>query len=324
MSEQKRTFSANWRNDGGERPPYPDDVVRSVLREFGIPRPDDLRPWPFGASDVLASFTNDGRGCALKGRFVEQRGTKAVHETQNIQLALRRLGLPLADLLPAPNGETLIPGPDWEGLGETYYYEIQEILHGAPPALDENTAYRMGVLTARLHLAGLEVDTHLLNKSLYIKDFIIRGFEREAAFRQRIKDCGLFSSEDISQVTSLLDRNRDLEWRSRVQWSVIHGDLCCENMMADGSELSLIDMDEAGIGPITSDLGDFVFNLEDLELTLFRSFLAGYREHGGFLGEAEKADVVDMLVRTKVSEYLEAGHRAESVAELFGRFESVV
>ncbi len=90
-----------------------------------------------------------------------------------------------------------------------------------------DTAYRTGTLVAKLHVAGLEVDTHLLNKSLYIKDFIIPGFNREAEFRQHVRDSGLFSSEDISKVMRLLDRERDLEWRSRMRWSVIHGDLCC-------------------------------------------------------------------------------------------------
>ena len=68
---------------------------------------------------------------------------------------------------------------------------------------------------------------------------------------------------------------------------VLHGDVHTKNFLVKDSKVSLIDLDQSGLGPAAADLGSFLASLhyddctgqitQELRATLERSFLAGYQ-----------------------------------------------
>ncbi|MDP6038470.1 MAG: hypothetical protein QGG64_07965, partial [Candidatus Latescibacteria bacterium] len=161
----------------GKMPPFPNQIVQTALSRFGIEDAKDLQPWPFGPFDILARFSVDDHEYVLKGRHIEQRGERSLFETQYIQKELLKLKVPVAPFWFAPNGETLLKGLDWKK-DRALYYEIQAVLPGEFFVLDGNTARQSGVCIAQFHQAGQEIDTFLLNKMYWIKDFTTRRYER--------------------------------------------------------------------------------------------------------------------------------------------------
>ena len=127
----------------GEMPPFPEQIVQTTLSRFGIEDVEDLQPWLFGPSDILARFSVNDRAYVLKGRHVEQRGERSLFETQYIQKELLKLRVPVAPFWCAPNGETLLKGVDWKEDG-TLYYEIQAVLPGEFFVSNKNTARQAG------------------------------------------------------------------------------------------------------------------------------------------------------------------------------------
>jgi Ser/Thr protein kinase RdoA (MazF antagonist) len=93
-------------------------------------------------------------------------------------------------------------------------------------------------------------------------------------------------------VTALIALRRRLGAGPRYAGGVVllHGDCHPKNALDDGARLTLVDLDQAGVGPAAADLGSFLARLRvgtitgahtplD-ERTLTSSFLAGYAEHG--------------------------------------------
>ena len=180
MNTSDISRNPNWRFlRDEEMPAFPEHTVREMLRRFGMEEVDGLEPWPYGPYDILAAFSFDKVRYLLKARYVGHRGERALFETHYIQKKLSELGMPVPPLFAAPNGETLLKGPDWaawrkwtvsnhasnhEGEGEIYY-EVQHVLPGHFLVPDIDTVFQAGALLADFHQVGKEVDTFLLEKS---------------------------------------------------------------------------------------------------------------------------------------------------------------
>ena len=42
---------------GKNMPPFPDQIVHTMLGRFGMEEVNDLKPWPYGPFDILAAFS---------------------------------------------------------------------------------------------------------------------------------------------------------------------------------------------------------------------------------------------------------------------------
>ena len=145
---------------------FPPDIVISILRQFGIDENVELEQWPYPdkSDDLVAGFEHEGKRYYLKRRHIEQRGERSLFETHYVLDELIKRGVPAPSLRPAPNGETMLPGPGWENKDRTFYYEIQERISGGNLELSTANAREEGEFVAQIQEAGNENDTYQLNK----------------------------------------------------------------------------------------------------------------------------------------------------------------
>jgi len=276
----------------GEMPPFPEPIVKKMLLRFGIEDVEDLQPWPFGPFDILAQFSVNDRAYVLKGRHVEQRGERSLCETQYIQKELLKLRVPVAPFWSAPNGETLLKGSDWKEDGELYY-EIQAVLPGEFFVLNKNTARQAGACIAQFHQAGQEIDTFLLNKMFWIKDFTTRRYDRFKRLREQIST--YLSGDEIRLADAMFERLTNAAWRDSLTWRLIHGDMSSNNLLI-GDRPWIVDLDEVGLGEVVDDLGHFLREVPRHDPGIIEDVLRGYLDAGGDLNEADLQEISDGFV----------------------------
>ena len=295
--------------------PYPEDHRRSINR-------------------LVAKFTCDGQCYLMKARTVEHRGTRALFETQRIHQVFHQRGVSVPALHPGLNGETLIPGPNprdessphYEALrflvGPEYfhvpavYYEIQHFIFGHHPPADEHTAYQIGTVLAAFHSAGRQppirslapeewehvvphIDTFLLNKSLYINDFITRGADRRRKMHDYVTGLKTISPEERRKIDDLFCRIGDHSRQGQLSWGIIHGNFCLNNIIARDEGFFIIDLDEVGLGPISHDIGEVLSDLERADHQ--NALIKGYMENGGNISDLDRTDILDGLVYQQIA-----------------------
>lgn len=339
-------------------PPSPEGLLFEMLPKFGLADPQDINSWPYledhsrSINRLVATFTCEGLRYLMKARTVEQRGAKSLFETQNILKAFCQRGVPVPALHRAPNGETLILGPDPRDesgahfevqrflLGPEFYhvpavyYEIQHFIPGQPPPADEHTAYRVGAVLAAFHAAGHQpetrslapeerhlvvprVDTHLLNKALYINVFIKRRVARNRELHAYVKGLEAVSPEEQRKIDDLFCRIDAGSWQSGLTWGIIHGDFCANNVLLCDKDLFIIDFDEVGLGPISHDIGDFFEDIEEAGPQKVHTLIRGYMENGGKLSDVDRTAIVDGLVLQQIATASGNDHRELEVNHLF-------
>ncbi|MEW6753154.1 MAG: phosphotransferase [Candidatus Latescibacterota bacterium] len=279
----------------GQMPPFPEALVRDVLDGFGINRPECLISWPYGPFDVLARFTWRGTVCLLKGRYVEQRGERALFETQRVQQRLAELGVPVSPFLASPSGETLCRGPDWQGEG-TMYYEVQHILPGAALVPDADGLYRAGRLIAAFQQAGGQIDTFLLNKSAYVPVFAQRRFQALRHLQEHLHGLSDLAPAHVERLDQIFARGRDLSWTCHRSRALAHGDMSLRHLLDSDRRLHVIDLDEVGLGGATGDLVALLLDVPEPDHAAVEAVLSGYRDGAGHLGDPDLWALHDGLV----------------------------
>ncbi len=286
----------------------------------------------------------------MKARTVEHRGTGALFETQRIHKELYQRGVPLPALHAAPDGETLLPGPNprdessahYEALrflvGPEYFhvaavfYEIQHFIAGQRPPANEQIAYQIGAVLAAFHAAGHQppirslapdeweqvvphIDTFLLNKSLYINDFIKRGTVRKRKIQEYVMGLKAVSPKEKRKVGDLFQHSGDRRRQGELSWGIIHGNIGLDNIIASDEGLCIIDLDEAGLGPISHDIGEILSDLEQIDVQ--RALIKGYMENDGKISDVDRTDIVDGMVYQQIALAFANGQQELAIDRLF-------
>jgi len=290
---------------GGKMPPFPDQIVHTMLGRFGLEKVNDLKPWPYGPYDILAAFSLEDTGYLLKARYFEHRGERSLFETHYIQKKLLELGLPVAPLLAAPDGETLLKGSDWQGEGEAYY-EIQEILPGQFLVPDEDTLKQAGALAANLHETGSQVDTFLLEKAAY-RDYFMKNFMAIPGQRLKaqIEESQSLTPQEAIKLEQIFDYRRNPAWKGELNLFLIHGNFCPDNVLVNGQQTFLIDFEEVGLGEVSDDLCSFILNGPELEIPMIQTFLKAYQDGGGVLLGDDHLILYSNLVRGDLRKHID-------------------
>ncbi|MCH7861556.1 MAG: hypothetical protein IH998_07680, partial [Proteobacteria bacterium] len=76
----------------------------------------------------------------------------------------------------------------------------------------------------------------------------------------------------------------------------MHGDLTMENILAAGDDLFLVDWDEIGLCPKTSDHGDLLGGLPNVDEVSVRDLIDGYCHAGGQLGAPDLESIHNGMV----------------------------
>lgn len=271
-------------NPGGEQtPPFPDQIVQLMLSRFGVEEVGDLKPWPYGPVEILATFSSGATGYLLRSRYFEHRGERSLFETHYIQKKLLELGLPVAPLYTAPSGETLLKGPNWQGEGVAHY-EIVEVLPGQILVPNENTVRQAGALAANLHQTGSQVDTFLLEKSAY-RDYFMQNLMGVPSqlLKDHIEAAQSLTSQEAIRLEQVFDCRKNPAWKGNLNLSLIHGNFCPNNVLVNGDKAYLIDFEEVGLGEASDDLYAFMLDDPELEIPMIQVFLKAYQEAGGVL-----------------------------------------
>jgi len=185
-----------------------------MLRQFGIDEHVELEQWPYPdkSADLVAGFEHEGKRYFLKRRHIEQRGERSLFETHYVLRELIRRGVPATSLRPAPNGETLLPGQDWEK-DRIVYFEIQERVSGINLELSVANVHEVGAFVAQFHETGNEIDTFLLNKQYWTNDFIQKRFRTYEDLAHQLPDASHIAAADRSAILDRLNRHRNVSWR---------------------------------------------------------------------------------------------------------------
>jgi len=294
-------------------PRFPDQLVKTMLNRFGIEEIKDLKPWPYGPFDILAAFSFQDTDYLLKARYFEHRGERSLFETHYIQKKLIELGLPVAPLFAAPDGKTLLKGPDWQEEGVAHY-EIQEILPGQFLVPNEDTVKQAGALAANLHQS--QVDTFLLEKSTY-RDYFMKnlmGIPRQH-LKAQIEET--LTPQETILLEQVFDCRKNPAWKGHLNLFLIHGNFCPDNVLINGKQAFLIDFEEVGLGEVSDDLGSFILN--GLDIPMIQAFLNAYQDEGGVLMGDDRLILHSNLVRNELRKQI--GNSAPfKVSEVFDQF----
>ncbi len=288
-----------------------------MLSRFGIDKADDLQPWPFPnlSSDLLVRFQVGEEYYFLKRRHIEQRGERSLFETQFIQKELLSMGIPVPVLWEAPSGDTLLPGPDWEEERKVYF-EIQEMVPGKSLVLNENTAFQAGHFLGNLHRVSSRIDTFLLNKGYWIKDFTSRrsvGANRLYEYLHRSK---FLNGTEARIISDMIERTYSFLRISACTWGIYHGDMCTNNLLTTDEGFFLVDLDEMGIGEVRGDILSLISEVSELNTSIIGFLLKGYRDGGGALNEDDLVAITEALVLNRFRRAMEESDTTLNVSGL--------
>ena len=302
---------------------FPEETVTRMLSRFGIEAVDDLKPWPFPdlSNDLLAEFQYQDRGYLLKRRPVEQRGERSLFETQFIQKELHRLGIPVPVLWVSPDDETLLSGPDWEGDGKTYF-EIQEKLPGSSFHLQETTALAAGRFLGTFHEAGSRIDTFLLNKGYWIRDFTKRREASVSGLGKLLRSTSL-SGADTRLIEKLLERSSSFLSISARTWGLDHGNMCSNNLLSKDGAFFLIDIEEIGLGEVWGDIFPLLNEVPDVLTSVIHPLIEGYREGGGTLSREDLIAISDTFTMSYIEKVIGKSEAALEIPQILNRFEFI-
>ena len=298
-------------------PDFPEQIALTMLSRFGIDKADDIEPWPFSdlSSDLLARF-QDGEKCYfLKRRRIEQRGERSLFETQFIQKELLRMGFPVPALWEAPNGETLLPGLDWEEERKVYF-EIQEMVPGRSFSLNENTAFHAGQFLGSFHQVGSRIDTFLLNKGYWIKDFTSRRSVVVNRLNEYLRRSQCLNETEERIIDEMIKRTYSFLRISARSWGLYHGDMGSNNLLTTDEGFYLIDMDEMGMGEVWGDIFSLNSEVPEINTSIIGSLLKGYRDGGGALNEDDLLAFTDILVLGRFGRAMKESDTALDVSGL--------
>ena len=245
----------------------------------------------------------------MKKRPIEQRGRRSLLETQYVQKELLGKGFPVPVLWEDPDGNNLLWGTD--GASDEFAgFEVQQMLEGDRPHLSEATAEPIGHLLGRFHQAGREIETYLLNKGYWIRDFTVRRQDSLDRMHECLDRSGV-SRSDARIIEGIIERTSSFLSISSRTWGLYHGDMCCNNLISTAEGYFMVDMDEVGLGEVWGDLLSLSSEAQDDDLAILCSLLEGYRAGGGTLVEEDLVAISDAIVLGKFRKAVEAGAQVD-------------
>ncbi len=135
-----------------------------------------------------------------------------------------------------------------------------------------------------------------------------------------MKSLKVVSPEEQQKIDDLFFRIGDRSWQSDLSWSIIHGNFCPNNVMACNKDIFIIDFDEAGLGPIVHDLGEYLGELEQTGFKQIRAFVKGYLENEGILNDADRTAIVDGLVLQQIEAAFKNDQQDLTINHLFAGY----
>lgn len=296
---------------------FPENIVQTILSRFGIDQAKNLQPWPFPdlSTDLLARFEHEEKHYFLKRRRIEQRGERSLFETQFIQKELLRMGIPVPILWESPDGETLLAGPDWEK-EQKVYFEIQTEVPGKYLVLNEKTAFQSGKFLGHFHQVSAQIDTFLLNKQYWIKDFTSKRYNGLNRLRENLRQNPLSNPEDAQIVSDMIEQAYNFSQISARSWGLYHGDMNDKNLLTTDDGFFLIDLDEMGIGEIWGDVFSLLCEVPGIHIEIITPLLKGYREGGGTLNADDLLAIINTFTLGRVGRAIKKSDTAFDVSQL--------
>lgn len=214
--------------------------------------------------------------------------------------ALADAGVAVPAPQPALSGETLVTLPHGRHCSAIAWVDGQPLGEAGVPF----TASRDSQIACHHALGALMAEVHAATARLTLPDWFTRarwdldGLTGDNPFWGRFWDHPLLTTPEAAELLAARDYLR--AWIMALpdpDIGPIHADVLRENVLVDGSRLSLIDFDDSGIGYRLYDLGTTMSqNLDELHAADIRdALIAGY-------GRATAAEVDHFtLARTLVS-----------------------
>jgi Ser/Thr protein kinase RdoA (MazF antagonist) len=229
---------------------------------------------PTGLCYPLNSFENRVYEVGLEGdtrviaKFYRPHrwNREQILEEHTLLAALERAEVPVANVRPFPDGETL---KEIEGI----YYSLSDRRGGrAPDELDAGSARRLGMLIGRLHnvASGVEVRRRpRLDADRYVRA-ALKWIAAEGSLHGVLEERYTRAALALAEIA---DRALD-----GVEIQPVHADLHLGNILLRDQELRLLDFDDMAIGPPVQDLWLAVPGRDEESQRLRASLVAGYEQ----------------------------------------------
>jgi Ser/Thr protein kinase RdoA (MazF antagonist) len=253
---------------------------------------------------------------------------------------LRTAGLAVPVPVPTPDGRIIVPLPASPGI-DAQHADIVSWMSGSPIGQSGVTlSHDAGQIEAIFHALGAAMalmhtaaDGWTPPATFHRPSWDSDGLVGEAPLWGRFWDCPGLLPEERAQLTALRQslRRRISDLPGSLDYGLIHADLVRENVLVNGSDVELIDFDDAGYGWRLFDIATALFkNRGEPQFPLIQSALiAGYRTRRplsdpdldhlplfmllrsvtyiGWLGERPDAGDAKRRMRRYVAESLELG-----------------
>lgn len=286
-------------------PPERDDrltfalrVVAKVLPQFGIAPDSKIDGLPLSENVVLRVTPSTGVPAVVR---VSRQGSNTPIEIRSelawIEALRMQSRAPVPEVLHTVDGESVLTLTDQE-TGEAASISVFENVPGHEPAEDEllTVLPRLGRISAELH----NHSTHWQRPSWFAR----KRWDLEAAFgpnsrwgdwRVGVTDPG---QRTLIEQAELVVRERlNAFGTGPERFGLIHADLRTANVLVDGSNIRVIDFDDAGFGWWLYELAAaLTFYENDPECdAMVEAWIKGYREVRQ-LSEADAREVPTFLV----------------------------
>lgn len=180
-----------------------------------------------------------------------------------------------------------------------YRFSVYPCHGGRAPDLDNlELLQQMGRLIARIHLVGatksfkhrpsVEIDSYGVASCEYLLDNDFIPFELQPAYES-------VSEQVLDEVEACYERTGDVpEFR-------IHADFHPGNVLVQGEQLHIVDLDDTRHGPAVQDLWMFMSGDKEEQLPQLDALLSGYTEFRNF--DTRELNLVEALRSLRIMHY---------------------
>ncbi len=267
-----------------------DQFARSAAIEFGLG--DDVSLSLLNVSENATHLVTDSSGnrSIIRVHRPNYHTPEAIESELDWVTALRTENLVRTPaILPAPDGRRVVSTVS--DTGERRNAVMFEFMNGVEPTEDRlvDDFFTLGAIAARLHQQA-------------------RSWQRPAGFTRMVWDfesalgphghwgswrdglaMGPQELEILGRLATTIEQRLHAFGSGPDRFGLVHADMRLANLLVDGSEVTVIDFDDCGIGWFMYDLGSSVSFIEDHPLipAMTDSWVNGYRTTGELSKEEE-------------------------------------